>query len=946
MNDTGEFGGKLKILLGYVNLHIADSTLTSDFIDAVIEGSDDGTTFTKIRDLKGIYLSYQCRKIPIDWAGTPIAYKHVRLNFNSITPTCKKIAEIKFFGRVVLDSTTDITCKVKYEDNNTVATSSLLLVDYLAAKTLTLEGYGTATAGIIPKTGSSFGGYSVKFKLKLLNGASISSGNMPTNPLIRVYIQGNIVTLASGATPLALVANGANYMDLTITMPANNQKFDRNIYKLAINIQNLGNVYIDYTNYFEYQDNWSDVRTWGGEFIPNGNNETAYIKNLNVLLDSGVPDQKLELNMLVIENGKLIVEDTNWSIKVKNILVRNGELRVGTEATPFASNFDLTLVGNKNKDPHLPLFGNKVLSVMDGILDLHGVKRNPCWTQLASSIAVGATTFTVKEAVDWQPNEMIVITSSSDVMEEAEQTIIKKVTGTTIEVTKPFKYFHYGVIEQYIHSGGTLDFDMRAEVGLLTRNIKIHGDDQSDLDQYGSHIMMTTTNMNMESTNNKISFRDELIDTNMALTGRIENVEIYNAGQAFLLGRYPIHFHMAGNVLGSYVKNSVIRHSFNRAITIHGTSYGLLENNIAYDIMGHTFFIEDSIETDNVIKNNLGILTQASFTLLNTDFTPATFWITNPNNHYEGNVAAGSVNYGFWMNLPTSTTGLAQSLGMNLKPRNIPLGTFKNNHAHSNLLYGLRIFPEFNPLTKPGQPIDYNEMLADGITPNPNYNPPITAIFNGGRLYRNGTKGLETEMSGSNIFQNYLVADNVESGLMVASTIQQGPYIREQNRSDTETKSRRAIIRDCFIVGKSLNPAPYRTPLRTRGIVTPRVDNFLVSNVKFFNFGNADMFTFGDCGRCEVSSASTDSGARTIDVEKLWFDSSVPATGANKLKWNDPIKGIFRDLDGSFYGKDIFGRNSDCKTGPGYCSFTTPADCVNYVTPYYSYMPTSTTRRT
>ena len=40
--------------------------------------------------------------------------------------------------------------------------------------------------------------------------------------------------------------------------------------------------------------------------------------------------------------------------------------------------------------------------------------------------------------------------------------------------------------------------------------------------------------------------------------GRIENVEFYNVGQAFKLGRYPIHFHMIGTVHKSYVKNNAV----------------------------------------------------------------------------------------------------------------------------------------------------------------------------------------------------------------------------------------------------------------------------------------------------------------------------------------------------------------------------------------------------
>jgi hypothetical protein len=60
----------------------------------------------------------------------------------------------------------------------------------------------------------------------------------------------------------------------------------------------------------------------------------------------------------------------------------------------------------------------------------------------------------------------------------------------------------------------------------------------------------------------------------------------------------------------------------------------------------------DGAETGNIITGNLGILTRASDALLNTDTTPATFWITHPNNTYRDNMAAGSLNgYGYWYRL-------------------------------------------------------------------------------------------------------------------------------------------------------------------------------------------------------------------------------------------------------------------------------------------------------
>ena len=72
---------------------------------------------------------------------------------------------------------------------------------------------------------------------------------------------------------------------------------------------------------------------------------------------------------------------------------------------------------------------------------------------------------------------------------------------------------------------------------------------------------------------------------------RIEHVEVRQSGQASRLGRYSIHFHLSGSMNGSYVRHCSIHHSFNRAITAHGVHHLLIEGNVAYDIMGHAYFV-------------------------------------------------------------------------------------------------------------------------------------------------------------------------------------------------------------------------------------------------------------------------------------------------------------------------------------------------------------------
>ena len=99
---------------------------------------------------------------------------------------------------------------------------------------------------------------------------------------------------------------------------------------------------------------------------------------------------------------------------------------------------------------------------------------------------------------------------------------------------------------------------MRAEVGLLTRNIKMMGDASSAVKQYGSHLMLTGQTVN-------------------GFDGYIAYAEFSHCGQPQILGRYCTHFHMAGDVPNSFIKGIAVHDSFARISTIHGVHYLTVE---------------------------------------------------------------------------------------------------------------------------------------------------------------------------------------------------------------------------------------------------------------------------------------------------------------------------------------------------------------------------------
>lgn len=103
---------------------------------------------------------------------------------------------------------------------------------------------------------------------------------------------------------------------------------------------------------------------------------------------------------------------------------------------------------------------------------------------------------------------------------------------------------------------------------------------------------------------------------------------------------------------------------------------------MGFHAYGHMIFLEDGIEQNNYIEDNLMISALQSFSMLQTDITPANFWITNPLNHLTGNHAAGSDFYGMWYELKEHPDG--PSATTDICPQGMPLGTFSNNVGHSN----------------------------------------------------------------------------------------------------------------------------------------------------------------------------------------------------------------------------------------------------------------------
>jgi hypothetical protein len=134
-------------------------------------------------------------------------------------------------------------------------------------------------------------------------------------------------------------------------------------------------------------------------------------------------------------------------------------------------------------------------------------------------------------------------------------------------------------------------------------------------------------------------------------------------------------------------------------------------------------------------------------------------------------------------------------------------------------------------------------------------------------------------------FMNFKTADNMLSGIEMAESDLFGDDMAQVNGG--------------LMIGRTNNTNWELDASSPHGIIAPRRENFLIQNVRFYNYNWNKAACLGSCSHCWHPHA-TDSGARTITLNNLTFDD---ATVTKRIRYGYPYKAIFRDKDGSLTGK-------------------------------------------
>jgi hypothetical protein len=647
---------------------------------------------------------------------------------------------------------------------------------------------------------------------------------------------------------------------------------------------------------------WSDPATWPNHKVPAAGDKVTIGRDKDVVLDVSPPP----LDGLSIDGKLSFSDDADLELTTEWIML-HGELAIGTEAKPYTHKATITLTDNIKDEDVMGGMGDRGIMLSGGTLNLHGSTTNS-WSKLSATAKAGTTSIQVLDATGWKVGDEIVLASTDFDPRQAERRTIAAIKGNTITLDQKLDFMHFGKI--------TFNVDERGEVAMLTRNIKIQASADAEQSFFGGHIMaMPSSHM------------------------YVEGVELNRMGQNMHLARYPIHWHLVGDAKGQYIKNSAIHDTYNRCVTVHGTNFVLVQNNVTYNTVGHCFFLEDGIEHGNRFVKNLAIqikchtskacvpynlapngelssayenrqaMRQVSVsgkdTLLPSDNTVAAFWITNPDNTFIDNVAAGSDENGFWWSLPEHPQGqfAGAEISKTIWPRRTRMADFRGNVAHSNY-DGFMLDRNINlenvfGLAGPSHiakenPADENSKSVESLLES------LTAYKN-----RNGGAWSRGEL---HVFRNFKAADNA-----IGFTSSTGSF-----GADTFT----SLVVDSLFVGETDNignPATPEEKAYGRSLPKPLIPDYPIHAYEYYDYRhdvvNTTFVNFQDNKRrgsgaltwllftgAGVTTENTVTRAKYINAKPVYFPKIDARWDSDNRSGSAYRTAAIHDLDGSTTG--------------------------------------------
>lgn len=430
--------------------------------------------------------------------------------------------------------------------------------------------------------------------------------------------------------------------------------------------------------------NWDDPDTWQDRHIPGDDDIVRIAPGTRVVYGT---DSQARLEAIGIAGELSFQTDRDTHLNVTHILVYpGGQLQIGSAHNPVNPEYTAEIVftdsplqtgtvGSPGRDPEQ--YGNGLL--VWGTLTLHGAVKTP-FVRTKKEPKKGDTYVILTTVPEhWKAGDTLLIPDSRQladtdlekidsppynhdrsqgVVHDAhwETASIKRIEGSRILLEEPLRYDHPGAKNAQgalVSTGGTR---LLPHAANLTRNIILRSERPTGVRGHTQYFRGASIDIAYSQFTDLGRTTIRELDST-GINGRNTVVKI-GTNQ---IARYPLHLHRTIDPRAISeedhefrVIGNVINGGKRWGIVVHGSHFGLIEDNVVFDIDGAGIVTEDGTETGNIFENNFVSGIRGSG--LPMDFRDmdqghghegSGFWIGSDNNKFIDNVVASVRGSGF-----------------------------------------------------------------------------------------------------------------------------------------------------------------------------------------------------------------------------------------------------------------------------------------------------------
>ena len=396
-------------------------------------------------------------------------------------------------------------------------------------------------------------------------------------------------------------------------------------------------------------------------------------------------DVSLDVETLTI-SGILKWDQSKADIELRAsyILVEaGGQLMIGSVASPMELPATVYITNGPHRHPKL---GRRFLGGF-GIIEIHGRPLRRTWSLLSQTVAPGQRVLQLKHdpaEMGWQPGDRIGLATTS----RGQSTVhhIASLASKQLTLLEPVEDEHWGGHKEIAGRS----FELAAEVVNLERTVLITGDHEDiEVSMEGLHTIQAGGSGYMDLRYSRVEY----------------------CGQRPVMGRYCLHFHLMKKCPRCVFQGNAVVDGEHVGITVHGTHYSVVDQNVIWDVKANALYIEDGNELHNAIKQNVAICTNLRKCAVDwvsgvAVQTAGLFMIGMTNNILENRIV-GYEN-GIWT--PGSFRGTGHGLAQGRTcPQFYPFGEWRGNTCHDCNRFGLYLDHQYPRAVK----VDDDGFLLD-----------------------------------------------------------------------------------------------------------------------------------------------------------------------------------------------------------------------------------------